>query len=100
MLSISKAVEKEILIQHGPEWGWGEVFREFSVTETYFSSVTRDLVPKWRTYSFQFSIHAEIIGLNKDMTSYKSTRIFFSWGVLTQVCSECALNRSSIRQLQ
>lgn len=75
MLSISKPVEKEILIQPGPERGG--VFREFPVTEIYLSSVTRDLVPKWRTYSFQFCICAEIIGLNKDTTSYKSTCIFF-----------------------
>lgn len=40
------------------------------------SAVTRDLVPKCRTYCLQSSICAEIIGLNKDMTSYKSTRFF------------------------
>lgn len=66
------------------------------------SVVTRDLVPKWRTYCFQFSKRTEIIGLNKDMTSYKSTPLcfFFSWGVFTQVYSKCALNCSSIKQLQ
>lgn len=61
-----------------PMWPWMRgAFGEFSVTEIYLSSVTRHLVPKWRAYSFQFSIHAEIIGLNKDTTSYKSTCIFF-----------------------
>lgn len=39
--------------------------------------VTRDLVPKWRTYCFQFTVSTEIIGLNKDITSYKSTCFFW-----------------------
>lgn len=52
------------------------IFRSSRSVGCFLSLVTRDLVPKWRTYCFQFFIHAEIIGLNKDMTSYKSTCFF------------------------
>lgn len=56
----------------------------------FLSLVTRDLVPKWRTYCFQFSIRTEIIGLNKDMTSHKSTCLFFFFSV--EFLLRCTLN--------
>lgn len=82
--------------KHHWRGGWGGSSRSVGCS---LSWVTRNLVPKWKTYCFQFSIHAEIMGLNKDMTSYKSIRFFFG-GVFTQVYSKCALNCSSIKQLQ